>query len=455
MQVTETKNEGLKREYKVKLDAKSINDKSEQRLVAMSKNMKLDGFRKGKIPLKVLKQRFGKSIMGEVLEMSVNEASQKIMRDKKLTPAMAPKLEVTAYEEGGDLDFTMECEILPEVNEIELSKINLEKLVVDVEDKEIDEAVGRLADRNKVFKREEGAKAKKGNRVLIDFTGSIDGVEFEGGTAKKFALELGSGSFIGDFEDQLVGSKEGSDITVKVSFPKNYHKQELAGKPAQFAVHVHEVQVGERPEVNDEFAKKFGFNELDALKDAVRGQTLDEYEASARMKIKKQLFDELDEKAKFPVPQTMVDLEFKSIWEKLEQAKKEGDEALEGKSDDELRSEYGVIATRRVKLGILLSDIATKNKLQVTNEEVQRAVMQQAQQYPGQERAVFEFYKKNPQHLRELHGPILEEKAVDFIIAKAKVTERKVSPEEIMEEIDDGKKSKEARKEPKKKAANS
>lgn len=450
MQVTETKNEGLKRGFQIKLDAKSINEKTEQRLTAMSKNIKLDGFRAGKVPLKVLKQRYGKSIMGEVLELSVNEASQKILRDKKLIPALQPKLEITAYEEGGDLDFTMDLEVLPEVSEVDFSKINLERLVADVEDQEVDEAIERLAARNKVFKREEGAKAKKGTRVLIDFVGRIDGTEFEGGAAKNFALELGSGSFIDNFEEQLVGSKEGSDVLVNVNFPKNYHKQELAGKPAEFSVHVHEVQPGENPEVNDEFAKRFGFADLNGLKDAIKAQTQGEYEASARMKIKKQLFDSLDEKANFPVPQSMADLEFNSIWEKLQQAKQEGDETIKAKSDDDLRKEYTTIANRRVKLGILLSDVASKNKLQVTNEEVQRAVMQQAQQYPGQERAVFEFYKKNPQHLRELHGPILEEKAVDFIISKTKVTDRKVSSEEIMEEIDDTKP-----KETKKKAANS
>ncbi len=457
MEVKEIKNEGLKREYAVKLDAKSISDKTEAQLASISRNVKMDGFRPGHIPLKVLKKRYGKSVTGEVVERSVNEATQKVLQEKKLLPAMPPKLEIISYEEGGDLDFRMELEVLPEVKEIDFAALNLEKLVCDVTDKEIDEAVERLAENNKVFTRQEGAKAKNGSRVVIDFTGRLDGKEFEGGAAKRFPLELGSGSFIGNFEEQLVGSKEGDDVGVKVTFPDNYHKQELAGKPAEFDVHVHEVQKGEKPEVNDELAKKFGFADLAALKDAIKAQINGGYEAQARVKIKKQLFDTLDEEVNFPVPQGMLDVEFNSIWEKLEQAKKEGDENIKSKSDGELRTEYMKIAERRVKLGIFLSDVASKNKLQVTQEELSRSVMEQARQFPGQEKAIFDFYKKNPQHLRELQGPILEEKAVDFIIGKAKVNTRTVSPEELnMEDEGEAADAKETRKENrKKKAANS
>lgn len=455
MQVTEVKNEGLKREYTVQLDAKFINEKTEARLQAMSKNMKIDGFRPGHVPMNVLKQRYGKHVTGEVVESSVNEATQNVLNDKKVVPAMQPKVEITSFEEGKGLDFKIELEVLPEVPELDYSQIVLDKLVCDIDAKEVDEAIERLADRNKNFVREkEGAKAKKGSRAVIDFTGKVDGVAFEGGSAKKFALELGSGSFIAGFEDQVVGAKEGDDLVVKVTFPENYHKEDLSGKPAEFDVHVHEILVGEKPEVNDEFGKKFGFEDLEALKKAIKDQLGGDHESMSRVKIKKQLFDDLDKRLTFAVPQCMFDAEFKAIWDKLEQAKKEGDEVISSKSDEQLREEYSKIAERRVKLGIALSHIAGQNKLQITQEELSRAIMQQAKQFPGQERAIFDFYQKNPQYLQELRGPIMEEKAVDLILSKAKVTELKVSQEELMKEIDEETSAAEE-KPKKKKAANS
>jgi trigger factor len=453
MQVKEIKNEGLKREYTVKLDAKYINDKAESQLKSMAKNIKLDGFRPGHVPMNVLKKRYGKNVMGEVIERSVNESSQNVLRDKKLIAAMAPKVEITSYEEGGDLDFKIALEVLPEIPQMDFSKIGLERLVCEADEKEVAEALERLAERNKNFvKAKEGTKAKKGDRVLIDFVGKINGKEFEGGKGSKFPLELGSGSFIAGFEDQLIGSKEGDDVTVKVSFPENYHKQDLAGVPAEFDVHVDEVQKGEQAEVNDEFAKKLGFADLTSLRSAIESQFKGDYEAAARIQIKKQLFDILDKETKFTVPECMYDAEFKSIWDKLQQAKKEGDKTIAKKSDEELHKEYGKIAERRVKLGILLSDVAGKNKLQVTQDELSRSIMEQARQFPGQERVIFEFYKKHPHQLQELRGPILEEKAVDFIIGKAKITERKVSSKELMEETEEETSGK---KDTKKKAANS
>ncbi len=435
MQVKETTKDGLKRGYAVKLDAKTINEKTESQLKSMGEKVKIPGFRPGKIPLNVLKQRYGKSVMGEVIERAVNDATHNVLHDNNLRPATTPKVEITSYEEGGDLDFKMDLEVLPEIIEPDYSKITLEKLVSDIDEKEVDEAVSRLAERNKAFvRREKGAKAQKGDQLLMDFTGKVDGVAFEGGAAKKFHLELGSGSFIPGFEDQLIGAKEGSDVVVKVTFPASYHKEDLAGKDAEFDVHVHEVLKGEKAEVTDEFAQKFGFNDLAALRKAVTDQFTGDYEAASRSKMKKQLFDKLEKDTSFAIPQSMLDVEFNSIWDKLKQAQKEGDEALSGKSDDELRKEYTKIAERRVRLGILLSEIAQKNKIQINQDELSKAIMQQAKQFPGQERVIFEFYQKNPQHLQELRGPIMEEKSVDFILAKAKINERKVSHEELMSE---------------------
>ena len=273
--------------------------------------------------------------------------------------------------------------------------------------------------------------------MLFDFTGKLDGVPFEGGTAKKFELVLGSGQFIPGFEDQMIGLKAGDNHTVKVTFPNNYHKDDLAGKPVEFDVAVHEVREGKDTQIDDAFAKTLGFADKAGLEKAVRDQFSGDYESSSRSRMKKELFDVLETKCSFPIPQGMKELEFNSIWEKLQQARKEGDEALLAKTDDELRSEYEKIADRRVKLGILLSDVALKNKIQVNQDELSQAVMQQAGQFPGQERKIFEFYQKNPQQLEELRGPILEEKAVDHILSKVKLNERKVSQAELMDESDD------------------
>lgn len=456
MQVTETKNEALKREYTVVVDAKTISEQMETELKSMSGRVKIPGFRPGHIPLSVLKQRFGKSVMGDVLDRTVNQSSQRVLKDHNLRPALAPKIEITSYEEGGNLEFRMDLELMPEVKEIDFSIIELEKMVGEVEPSEIDTAIAQLADRNKSFAAQpDDAEAKKGDQVLIDFVGRMDGVAFEGGTASNFGLELGSGQFIEGFEDQLIGAKKGDEKVVKVTFPAQYHKDDLAGKPAEFTVTLHEVRAPEKKEADDEFAKKLGFDDLAALRKAVAGQFSGEYEATSRTHMKKQLFDILEAKCEFPIPQGMRDLEFANIWEKLGQAKKEGDEHIAGKSDDELKAEYGKIADRRVKLGILLSDIAARNKIQVNQDELSRAVMQQASQYPGQERKVFEFYQKNPSHLEELRGPILEEKAVDFILSKARVTERKVTRDELFNEPEEIEEAEPNRKPAKvKKAAN-
>jgi trigger factor len=438
MQVTEIKNEGLLREYTVNLESGAIAEQVESQLKSMASRVKIPGFRPGHIPMTVLKQRFGKDVMGEVIERAVSQSSQQLLREKNLRPALQPKVEITSYEDGGDLNFRVELEVMPEVPAIDFSKIALEKLVCTVDDKEIDEAVKALADRNKTFVRaEKGTKAQNGSQVIIDFTGSVDGVEFEGGKAKSFALELGSGQFINGFEEQLVGKKEGDDVVVKVTFPEQYHKDDLAGKAAEFAVKIHEVKNSEATTVDEEFAKKLGFADVEALRNAVKEQFTGDYANTARSRMKKHLFDALEKDCAFAIPAGMMELEFGSIWEKLQQAKKEGDEVISAKSDDELRTEYTKIAERRVKLGILLSDVALKNKITVNQDELSRAVMQQAGQYPGQERRIFEFYQKNPQHLEELRGPILEEKAVDFILGKVKVTQRTVSREELMDEADE------------------
>ena len=452
MKISELKNEGLTRQYSVVVDAGTIAATVENRLKAMSNRVKIPGFRPGHIPMKVLQQRYGKNIMGEVLEKAVNDASTKVIKDNNLRTAMQPKVEVKDYKEGGDLSFELTAEIMPDVPELDYSKITLEKLVYELPESEVEEGIERLSKRNrKLEKKDAGQKAKKGDVVTIDFTGKKDGVPFEGGAAKKFRLELGSNQFIPGFEDQLIGAKEGDTPTVKVSFPADYHKADLAGAPVEFDIVVHEVLEAKNPEINDEFAKSVGFESLDTLKAAVREQINGDYGTYARSKLKKQLFDWLEANTSFPIPQGMYDLEFKSIWDKLMEAKSQGDESL-NKSDDELKAEYGKIATRRVRLGILLAEVGRKNNLQVTKEELTKAVLEQAKMFPGQEKKVFDFYRENPHQVDDLRGPILEDKAVDFILSKASFTERKVnlaeltSPEDISESSsDEGKKKKPAK----------
>ncbi|MEI6730636.1 MAG: trigger factor, partial [Pseudomonadota bacterium] len=295
MQVTETKNEGLKREYQVKLEASLIESKTEERLRSMAGQMKMSGFRPGHVPLKLLKQRFGKEVTGEILEKVINETSGEVVSNNNLRPALPPKIEITSYNEGSDLEYKMELEVLPQLPEFDFEKVALVKPVCEVEPAEIEKAIERFAANSKDYARAEaGAVAKNGDKLTIDFLGRIDGVAFDGGASKGFGLVLGSGSFIAGFEDQLVGSKEGDKITVKVNFPENYHKADQQGKPAEFEVDVHEVLNAAPQEINDELAQKFGFEDLAAIRKAIEDQFSNDYQSYAKNKMKKELFDLLD-----------------------------------------------------------------------------------------------------------------------------------------------------------------
>jgi trigger factor len=454
MQVTDVKSEGLKREYKVKVGAAAINEAVESQLQGMSSRVKIPGFRPGHIPMNVLKQRYGKTVIGEVVERQVNQGSQQVMKDKGLRPALPAKIEITSYEEEGDLEFTMSVEVLPDVPEIDFSKVTLEKFKAEAEEKDIKEGIERLAERNKKLERKgKGEKAKSGDVLVIDFVGKIDGVAFDGGSAKAARLEIDSKHFIPGFEEQLIGAKEGDDVLVKVSFPKEYHNNELAGKPAEFEVKVHEINITVAPKLDDEFAKSVGFETFAKLEEAVRKQFEDDYAQMARTRMKKQLFDYLEDNVRFDVPEGMLELEFNSIWERIQEAKKEGDEELAGKTDDELREEYNRIAERRVRLGLILSDVGFKNKITVTKEELSEALMKQARMFPGQEMKIYEYYQKNPQQLEDLRGPILEEKAVDLVISKATIKDKKVSVGELMAPDEKDEKSTD-KKTKRKKAAN-
>ena len=433
MKVTKLKEEGLRKEFKVVLDAKSIDEQMNVRLASLGARAKIPGFRPGHIPVSVLKQRYGQSVMGEVLEASVNQGTQKVIKDNSLRPVLPPKVEIDKdYQEGGDMTFTMVVEVFPEVPEVDFGKMSIDRLTYDIDDKDITEGLERLAERNRQFKKTASAtKAKEGNVVLIDFKGMQKGVPFEGGTAEKFHLELGSGQFIPGFEEQLVGVKEGDEKEITVTFPKDYHKKDLAGEAVQFQVKVHEVQEAEVPKLDDDFARSLGVESLAKMKELVKEQLAKEYDQIVRTQLKKQLFDKLDEKVSIEVPPGMLQMEFDSIWGKLQEAKKQGDPSL-NKPEAELKKEYTKIAERRVKLGLLLSEIGRINKLQVTQDEIRKAIIDQARMFPGQEQKVIKFYQENPSHVDELRGPLFEEKAVDYVLTKTKFNDKKVSLKELI-----------------------
>lgn len=433
MQVKELKNKNLLREFEVTLSAGDINKKVEARLASLAKNIKIPGFRPGKVPLKIVKQKHGKDVLAEVLENAVADSSQKVMEERNIYPAMQPKIEVASFDEGKDLVYNLSLEIYPEVPEFEFDKIKLEKYVVEASEEDTEDALKRLQESQKNFvqlKKERAAK--KGDAVMIDFEGKIDGVAFAGGAGKGFRLELGSGQFIPGFEDQLVGSKKGDKVVVKVKFPKDYGSAELAGKASEFDVTVHEILQEEKVKIDDELAKKFGMEDLAKLKEEIAKQIVNDFAGLARTNLKKDLFDNLDKNCPFDVPENMVELEFKSLMQTVEKAEGNSKKKKAGKEDKEQEKEFKAISERRVRLGILLADIGRKNNISVTEDELRRAVFEQARNYPGQEQKVIELYQKNRSALEQLKGPILEEKVVDFILGKVKITDKKVSSKELL-----------------------
>lgn len=444
MQIKETANKGLKREFHVTVPAADIDVKTQEQLKQIGKSAKIAGFRPGHVPMPVLKKKYGKSVMGEVLEKAVHDAQHKLIDQQKLRPAMQPNIKVTSFDEGKDLEFDVSLEVFPEVPEIDLSKIEVTKPTFEIDEKDQNEALERLASRNKTRKpKGNGAKAAKGDVVIIDFKGLLDDVAFPGGTAESFNLELGSGQFIPGFEDQLIDVTAGDEVKVSVTFPAEYHSADLAGKPVVFEVKVHDVMISEAPKVDDEFAKGVGFDNLAALRETLKSHLGKDYEQYARNRMKKDLFDQLEEICDFEVPEGMIDSEFRSIWAKLKQAQAEGDESVKDRSDDDLKEEYRGIAVRRVRLGIFLAELGRKEKIEVTRQELMNAVVDQARMFPGQEQKVVEFYQKNPTHIEELRGPIFEDKVVDFVFSKAKTKEQKVSLEELVSmDMEDSKPSK-------------
>ncbi|HXZ01386.1 MAG TPA: trigger factor [Stellaceae bacterium] len=440
MQITETSSEGLKHEFKVIVGADDIKQRVETRLQEIGRQVKLPGFRPGKVPLTVLRQRYGSSVMGEVLEHAVNDSSNEAMRERKLRPALQPKVEIVAFNEGTDLEYKLAVEVLPDFVPMNFAELRLERLRPDVPDAEVDQALERVAKQQRKDAPVD-RPAASGDIVVIDFTGSIDGQAFPGGSAKSQRVEIGAGRFIPGFEDQLIGAKPGEQREVKVTFPADYGAAELAGKEASFAVDVKEVREIKPQPVDESLAEAVGMENLQALRDAVRQQIERDYAAIAHQRLKRQLLDRLAERHAFPVPQGMVDIEFDAIWKQFEaereRAKQQGvAESDAGKSDEEIKAEYRAIAERRVRLGLLLSEVGRSNNIQVTQEEINRALAEEARRFPGHERRVVEYYRNQPGAIDRLRAPVFEDKVIDYILEIAEVADRAVPIAELLKEED-------------------
>ena len=451
MQVTETKNEGLLREFNITVSAAEIETFVTNRLNEMKKTAKIPGFRPGKVPVQTLRKQYGPKIMGEVLEHTVGETSQKAMDERDLRPVMQPKIEIVKFEDGADLEYSMSLEIMPDVKPMDFSKIDLERMVVKADDEEINKALERIATVHKTSEPITGSrKSKSGDIVVIDFVGSVDGKEFDGGKAEDYSLDLGSGSFIPGFEDQLTGVKVGDHVDVKVKFPDEYGSDKLAGKDAVFAVDVKELREASPATIDDELAKKMGMDDLETLKTNIRDEHEREFKEMAHQRLKRSLLDELDGAHDFEVPAGLVEGEMDAIMaqymEHLKQDAEQGHDhdhsEHEGKSDEEIRESYREIAERRVSLGLLLSEIGRENNLTVSQEDLNKGVMAEARRYPGQEQMVVDYYSKNPEAMQGLHAPLMEDKVVEFILEMAKVKDKTVSIDELTKEPEEAPKKK-------------
>ncbi len=440
MQVSETLAEGLKREFKIVIGAADIGLKIEDRLVEVGRQARLPGFRPGKVPLKVLKQRFGASVLGEVVEGAVQESTNRLMQERGLRPAMTPQVKIKSYDEGQDLEFDMKLEVLPEIEHIDFSTLELERLRAEVTDQDVEDSLTRLAEAQKRTQpvTEERA-ARAGDVVVIDYEGKIDGETFAGGAGKGEYLELGAGGFIPGFEEQIVGQMAAEPFQVTVTFPEAYPPKELAGKEAKFDCNINQLREPAPVSIDDDLAKALGFETLEELRQSVRDRLQRDYGQFARARLKRELLDKLADSHHFEIPDGLVTREFDQIWKQLEHAREhdELDEVDAKKSDDELRTEYRAIAERRVRLGLLLSDVGTRNKLTVGQEEVHRAIMEEARRYPGREQQVIEYFRGNEDAQASLKAPIFEDKVVDFIAEMAKVDERPVSAQELLAMAED------------------
>ncbi|PHI95374.1 trigger factor [Parasaccharibacter apium] len=435
MQVKPILNEGLKRSFTVVVPAADLQGRCEARLAEVSRDVKLPGFRPGKVPASVVKQRFGESVQAEVAEKLVQESVRKLLEDEAIRPAMQPQVDVVSTgTDGKDLEFKIEMEVLPEITIPDVSGTKLTRYSAKVADEVVEKALREVAQRNRTFEAiEENRPAVKGDVLNVNFVGKKEGTPFEGGTADDVNVEIGGEGFIPGFAEQMEGMKPGDERVITVTFPENYQAADLAGKEVTFDIKANALKKPVDPTIDDEFAKGLGLESVEQMRKLITEQAEGEYKQLSRMRIKRELLDALAEKTNFDAPESMVDAEFAQIWSRIEEERKNGtlDEQDAAKDEDTLRADYRKIAERRVKLGLLLAEIGRKQEIQVSQEELLSAMQQEARRYPGQEQMVFEFFTKNPQAIESLRGPILENKVVDYLIELADVTDKEVTAEEL------------------------
>ncbi|WP_424833310.1 trigger factor [Ruegeria sp.] len=438
MQVTETLNEGLKRGYNIVVTAAELDDKVNEKLTEAQPEVEMKGFRKGKVPMALLKKQFGQRLLGEAMQESIDGAMNKHFEDSGDRPAMQPEVKMTNedWKEGDDVEVAMSYEALPEIPEVDLKSVKLDKLIVKADEAAVEEALGNLAETAQDFKaRRKGSKAKDGDQVVLDFVGKVDGEEFEGGSAEDYPLVLGSNSFIPGFEEQLVGVKAEEEKDVNVAFPAEYGAEHLAGKDAVFSCTIKEVKEPVAAEINDDLAKKFGAEDLAGLKGQIAERLEAEYAGASRAVMKRALLDVLDEKVAFDLPPTLVEAEAKQIAHQLFH---EENPDVEGHDHGEVEptEEHNKLAERRVRLGLLLAELGQKAEVEVTDAEMTQAIMNQARQYPGQERQFFEFVQQNAQMQQQLRAPIFEDKVVDYIVELADVTDKEVNKDDLQKAVE-------------------
>jgi trigger factor len=447
MNITEVTTEGLRRELKVVVGADELERRLSARLDDLKDRVKLKGFRPGHVPKAHLRKVYGRSVMAEVVQQAVTETSREAISQRQERPAFQPNISLPEDEKeiekifagSADLAYTMSFEVLPKFDTVDFGKIEVEKPVAAVTSEDIDKALERLSNANPLYKAKEGPAAE-GDRLIIDFKGMIDGEAFAGGSAEDAPVVLGSRNFIPGFEEGLSGAKTGDERQVEATFPENYPEPKLAGKTARFDVKVKEVATPEAPKIDDDFAKALGLESLEKLRETVKQRLEQDRNAASRLKLKRALLDKLNTSYDFELPPTLVDNEFQAIWHQvtsdLEQSKRTFED--EGTTEEKAKAEYQDIAARRVRLGLILSEVGTRNKIEVTDDEVNRALLERVRQFPGQERKVYDFYRNNPQALAEIRAPIFEDKVIDFIAELAKVTEKPVTAEELYTDPDGG-----------------
>jgi trigger factor len=443
MQLTQTQSDGLRRQFKVVVAATDLATRYESEIENIKGRVNINGFRPGKVPVAHIKKLYGRSIMADVVQNAVSDAQKKIVEDNAIRLANEPKVNLTEDKDAieavlsgkADLDFSIDVEVLPKIEVLDHSGLNLVKQVAEVPESDIDDAINRMAAAQRPFSpRDVKEKAEDGDKLTIDFLGTINGVAFQGGTAEGADLVLGSGQFIPGFEEQLVGVKAGDQTVVKVMFPESYQAVDLAGKAAEFAVTVKAIQKPGDMAIDDELAKKFGLDTLDALRMAVKGSMQEEINEQSRQKLKRQLLDGLDTLYTFELPPTMLEQEIATVWNQVTQDMQREGKSFAGDIEGETkaRQEYARIAARRVRLGLVLAEIGERAEVKITDDEITQALIQRARQFPGQEKQVLEFYRKNPQALAEVRAPLFEEKVVDHILAGITVSEKSVTREELM-----------------------